>query len=82
VPLFYYVAHLWAVRALATIVGTAQGFPASALAVPFFAFPAGFGVGLPAVYAAWAVVVLLMYVPSRSFAEIKRQGTAWWWSYL
>jgi hypothetical protein len=44
--------------------------------------PEWYGLSLPGVYAAWAVVVLAMYPLSRWFARLKRERDNWWLGYL
>lgn len=61
VPFFFYVAHIYAIHALAVLLGVATGFGAAPLLVAWPRFPHGFGVGLPAVYLAWALVVIALY---------------------
>jgi len=46
------------------------------------AVPEWYGVSLPGVYAAWALVVFLMYYPCRWFARIKATRPSWWLRYL
>ncbi len=81
-PLFFYVAHIYLVHALALGVGLLQGHAAGDLARLYFFFPATYGVKLPAVYLAWGLVLLVLYPATRWFGERKRAGRAWWWSYL
>jgi uncharacterized membrane protein len=83
VPLFYYVAHLFLIHALAvayawaTIGDTAWLFGSFAAGKP-----AGYGLGLVSVYAVWAAVVVALFPLCRAFAAIKRRRREWWWSYL
>ena len=44
--------------------------------------PAGWGFGLPVVYAVWAAVVLALYVPCRWFSGYKSRHRDWWLSYV
>ena len=44
--------------------------------------PAWYGVSLPGVYLAWAIVVITMYPLCRWFARIKRERDDWWLSYM
>ncbi|HET9765226.1 MAG TPA: hypothetical protein VFS60_00180, partial [Thermoanaerobaculia bacterium] len=44
--------------------------------------PPWYGLALPGVYLAWAVVVLVMYAPCRWFARLKRERDDWWLAYL
>ena len=68
VPLFYYLLHIPLIHVLALAAGTG--------------FPSGSGFGLPAVYAVWLLVVLLLYLPCRSWGELKRTRRSAWLSYL
>jgi hypothetical protein len=43
--------------------------------------PAWYGVSLPGVYVAWALVVLLMYFPCRWYAGLKSRRSDWWLRY-
>ena len=82
VPFFFYVAHIYLIHALAvafalTTIGDAGwlfGGPAGT--------PADYGLGLPGVYLATAVVVALLYPLCRRFAALKQTRPGWWWSYL
>jgi hypothetical protein len=40
------------------------------------------GLGLPATYACWALVVVVLYPPSRWFAGVKSRSNAAWLSYV
>jgi uncharacterized membrane protein len=83
VPLFYYVAHLFLIHALAvafswaTIGDTAWLFGSLAAGKP-----AGYGLGLAGVYAVWLAVVVALFPVCRASAAIKRRRREWWWSYL
>jgi uncharacterized membrane protein len=84
VPMFYYVVHIFVVHALAVLIAHQQGGvwtripavddPAS--------IPAWYGLSLPGVYVAWAVVVLLMYYPCKAMGRLKANRQSWWLSYL
>lgn len=77
VPLFYYVVHLHALHALAVLYAWwLAGFG------PLLGKPDGYGLGLPGIYAVWLAVVLALYPLCGWFADLKRQGRGWWWSYL
>ncbi len=69
-PLFFYVAHLYAVGA------AVAGF--MLLGVPAEAYT----VTLPWVYLVWIALVAALYPPCRWFANLKRRSDAWWLSYL
>ena len=84
VPLFYYVAHLLLVHAMAVAfalltlgdAGWMFGPP------PSGGKPAGYGLDLPGVYLVWLLVVALLYLPCRWFADLKRRRADAWLSYL
>jgi len=82
VPFFYYVAHLYLIHTLALIVGVAQGFAVGDIAVVFFFYPEGFGLGLGSVYLLWIAVVLTLFPACRWFAAVKSRRGEWWLSYL
>lgn len=83
VPLLYYVAHIFLIHALAVAVASLLLGDASWLigSVPGTR-PAGWGFGLPVVYAVWMVVVIALHPICRWFAEVKRRRSDWWLSYL
>ena len=82
VPFAFYVAHLYLIHSISVILGIAQGFRARQMFTLFFLFPKGYGLPLPGVYAAWALVVALLYPLCRSMAEVKSRRRDWWLSYL
>ena len=84
VPMFFYVAHLLVLHALAVIYALGAQGQADWLfgGKPILAKPAGYGMSLPLVYAAWIVVVGALYVPCRWFAALKQRRGDWWLSYL
>ena len=47
-----------------------------------FTPPPGWGLGLPAIYAIWFLVVALMYPVCVWFASVKQRRTDPWLSYL
>jgi len=82
-PLFAYVLHIWLAHLLAMSVGVALGFPASGFFNPFFVgAPDGWGFGLLAVYGWWALILALLYPPTRWFAGVKARRRDWWLGYL
>jgi uncharacterized membrane protein len=82
VPLFYYIAHLYLIHALAVVAGVLSGYEASRFLVMFPWFPEDYGFGLPVVYGVWALVVLMLYPLSRWFAGLKARRKDTWLSYL
>jgi uncharacterized membrane protein len=83
VPLFYYTVHIFVAHAAGVTLAFAQGFGLRRIPVVHdpASIPAEYGVGLPGVYAAWAIVVLLMYWPCRWYARLKSERDAWWLRY-
>lgn len=84
VPLFYYVLHLFLIHTLAILVANAVHQPSDWLrGGPMMLFPPEhYGHGLPFIYAMWATVVVLLYLPCKWFMEYKRRHSDWWLSYL
>jgi uncharacterized membrane protein len=80
VPLFYYVLHLFLIH----LVAIALAWPAlgAGAAMQRFVTNGGLGYPLPAVYALWAGVVLLLYPACLWFAAVKRRSHGAWTSYL
>jgi uncharacterized membrane protein len=83
VPLFYYVVHIYLIHLMAVTLAWIQGgAPRRIQAVTNpDSIPAWYGVSLPGVYAAWAIVVLLMYWPCRWYAGLKTRRNDWWLHY-
>ncbi|MBX9825234.1 MAG: heparan-alpha-glucosaminide N-acetyltransferase domain-containing protein [Xanthobacteraceae bacterium] len=83
VPFFYYVAHLFLIHALAVLFAAVTlgqvgwlfgGMPAGK--------PAGYGLGLPGIYAVWLAVIAILYPLCLWFSAVKRRRREWWWTYL
>jgi uncharacterized membrane protein len=88
VPLFYFVGHLLAVH-LATVLICAIRYGAvhwmfESPDLGHFPItePPGWPLGLPAVYALWAAIVVVMYWPCRWYAGVKGRSTSRWLSYF
>jgi uncharacterized membrane protein len=72
VPFFFYVVHIYLIHALAIVTAFAlTGAPV---------VPVGFG--LPGVYLAWIVVLLLLYPLCRWFMRLREGRSGWWWRYV
>jgi uncharacterized membrane protein len=84
VPLFFFVVHIFLAHLSGVAIAWVQGgAPQRILAASApEKIPEWYGLSLPGVYAAWAVVVLLMYPLCRWFARLKRERDEWWLSYL
>src|SRR5262249_52818153 len=73
VPLFYFLLQWYVIHGLAVLAGVVRGLPvawlfsSAALGPP----PEGWALGLLGVYAAWAVVLAVLYLPCRWFAAVK-----------
>jgi uncharacterized membrane protein len=82
VPFAFYVAHVLLIHVIAVLLGVAQGFDGRQFLTIFFFFPKGYGVGLPGVYALWAVVIIALYPFCRWVAAVKARRRDWWLSYV
>jgi uncharacterized membrane protein len=84
VPLFFYVCHIFVAHGLAVLLAFAQSGQWRRIAVitDLANLPSWYGVSLPGVYAAWLLVVLLLYFPCRYFARMKATRRDWWLKYL
>jgi uncharacterized membrane protein len=74
VPFFYYVIHIYLIHLLA--VATAFVMTGDIVRMPELGF------SLSGVYLVWLLALILLYPICRWFAELKRNGRGWWWSYL
>jgi uncharacterized membrane protein len=82
VPMFYYILHLYLIHIIAIMAALAFHQPAAWLwhgAIFLLPTPAGYGHGLPFIYAMWIAIVALLYLPCRWFMEFKRQHRDWLW---
>jgi uncharacterized membrane protein len=84
VPMFFYALHLYVIHSLAILVSALRGQPLHWLLHGgiFGEAPPGYGYDLPFVYLMWITAVLLLYLPCRWFADLKRRRKDWWLSYL
>ncbi len=84
VPFAFYIVHWYLIHSLCVLLGVIQGFPASALmTVPGGgAYPEGYGLPLPGVYAMWALVVVSLYPWVRWVAGVKARNKSPWLSYV
>jgi uncharacterized membrane protein len=67
VPFFFFIVHLYLIHGLSLLAGIA---------------PPGRTLGLPGVYAVWAVMLAILYIPCRWFAGVKARHPSGWLSYL
>ena len=83
VPFFFYVAHLFLIHALAVAFSWATtGETAWLFGLVPPQKPAGYGLSLPGIYAAWLLVLVALYPLCRWFAALKQRSDKWWLSYL
>ena len=84
VPLFFYVLHIFVAHTLAVVLALVQG--GELRRIPIVSNPASipewYGLPLPGVYLAWALVVALMYYPCRWFGGLKATRSEWWIRYM
>ncbi|MEP6611120.1 MAG: heparan-alpha-glucosaminide N-acetyltransferase domain-containing protein [Mucilaginibacter sp.] len=82
VPFFYFLAHLYLLRAINLILIFASGISTKDSGSPFMFQPPKFGYPLWTVYLIWAGVIGILYFPCRWFARYKKSHQQWWLSYL
>jgi uncharacterized membrane protein len=84
VPLFYFLLQWYVIHGLAVLTGLARGLPVAWMFSPdaLGPTPEGWALGLPGIYAAWVVVLVVLYVPCRWFAGVKARHPGGWLSYL
>jgi uncharacterized membrane protein len=84
VPLFFYLLQWYLIHGLAVLMCFVRGLPCDWLFSVRFPNtpPEGWSVGLPGVYAVWAVLLAVLYVPCRWFAGVKARHPGGWLSYL
>ncbi len=87
VPLFYYLLHIPLIHAAALGVSLLREgrvdpwlFGNHPMWPP--PLPEGYRWSLPLLYLVWAVVVALLYVACRWFADLKARRRDWWLTYL
>ena len=80
VPMFYYVVHIFVIHLLAYLFAVIQGGRGDFLSLDTGSFPEWYGTSLAGVYLAWAIVILILYLPCRWFASLKSRRKDWWLS--
>jgi len=82
--MFFYILHLYVIHLLAVMVAAWRREPVGWLfhGAIFGDTPPGYGYNLPFVYLMWTAAVVILYLPCRWFAELKKQRSDWWLSYL
>jgi uncharacterized membrane protein len=82
VPFAFYLAHFFLIHLLSVFLGVMQGFTVQQMMTTYRFYPTGYGIGLPWVYAVWALVVFLLYPLCRWVAGVKARRRDWWLSYI
>jgi uncharacterized membrane protein len=84
VPLFYFLLQWYVIHPLAVLLGVMRGLPVAWLFSPAALGPPpeGWALDLPGIYAAWVVMVVILYIPCRWFAAVKARHRGGWLSYL
>lgn len=82
VPFAFYVVHFYLIHLVSLILGVAQGFSPRQFLTMCFLYPKDYGLPLPGVYLAWALVIALLYPFCRWMAAVKARRKDWWLSYL
>ena len=82
-PLFYYMAHIYFLHALALLVAWSSGLETGWLLESSGSRkPDGWGYSLPIVYAIAGGTIVALYPLCRRLASVKERRHEWWWSYL
>lgn len=84
-PLFTYVCHIYILHLLMLAAVLGLGFPfgtATDTVLSTKVMDNGWGFGLPAVYAVWLLVLVLLTPLSLWFSALKARRRDWWLSYL
>ena len=81
VPMFYYLLHLYVIHVIAIAAAWAFGQPIwhGTVIADFAKRPAGYGHGLPFIYAMWFLAVAALYLPCQWFMEFKKRHRDWTW---
>jgi uncharacterized membrane protein len=84
VPLFFYVGHIFVAHAAAVLLALIQNGELRRIQIVTdpASIPSWYGLPLPGVYAAWALVVLVMYYPCRWMGSRKDARSSWWLRYI
>lgn len=87
VPMFFYVAHIFAIHIAATIAALLTGYNFSDMVIEIFVTRQpelqGYGFSLPIVYLVWVAIILILYPISSWFNKYKSTNRdKWWLSYL
>ncbi len=83
--MFYYLLHIPLIHAVALVVWFLRDGTAGAArfaTAPYVRIPAPERWGLPLLYLVFAIVVAILYVACRWFAEVKARRTHPWLRYV
>jgi uncharacterized membrane protein len=85
VPMFYYLLHIPAIHVAALLVNVireGRAHPEWYATAPFAAVPPDHRWGLPLLYLVFVIVVALLYVPCRWYANLKATRRDGWLKYV
>ena len=84
VPLFYYLLHIPAIHIAAIVVDKIRGHfePQWFATAPYTSVPGAERWSLPLLYLVFAVVVAVLYIPCRWYANLKMRRRDWWLSLI
>jgi uncharacterized membrane protein len=87
VPMFFYVAHIFAIHIAAVIAAMITGYNFSDMVIDVFVTRQpelqGYGFNLFVVYLVWLIIVLILYPICSWFNKYKSNNRdKWWLSYL
>ncbi len=85
VPMFYYLLHIPLIHTAALFVTELREgsiHPEWYATAPFTSIPATDRWGLPLLYLVWIIVVAVLYVACRWFADVKARSEARWLRYI
>ena len=87
VPMFFYVAHIFAIHTMAVFAALLTGYEFSDMIIDVFVTRQpelqGYGFGLLIVYLVWIILLLILYPICGWFDKYKRNNRdKWWLSYL
>jgi len=83
--MFYYLLHIpliHGVALLVTLLREGKLDAARYASAPYVSIPEEFQWGLPLLYLVFVIVVAILYVPSRWFAQVKARRRDPWLTYL
>ena len=84
VPMFFYLAHIYLIHALALFAAKFSGYNWNDMISqkPLTPVISGYGFPLAIVYLTWIIVILLLYPLCKWYDDYKSRHKKWWLSYL